>query len=317
MNYRPVDKRNPNLPKWALLDFGPLQTNIGVLSYFDRFATRPSSELPPFRYDRRHRMLREVRRKYDLDTVAGSGDHLDKAVRVSRWLCDNVPPGGAVGVANDSLALLDHSFGQKEGGPHGLHCGQFAIVYSELMLSLGIRSRIVILEDFNPNHGGAHWVPIVWCPTPGKWAMVDPLYHAYYRDGSGAVLSPWEIRHNLVLQRPIHINKDWGSRTHPWGWSEHTLLVFYAKNLCYMGSPLLSTFGSLDRKRNPKVWLVPKGFDPVYRELKLARFYQMRDQHLVDFHVSEREYREAKRKRRFTDLITSSLPSFTSAPDRQ
>lgn len=296
------------------MDFGPLQTSIGVLNYFDRFTTRTDTRLPRFRYDCTHPKLREVRRKYHVDDVAGDGDELSMTLNVSRWLCDNVPPGGAVGVPSNSLALLGHSFGQKEGGPKGLHCGQFAVVLSELMLSLGIKARIVILEDFNPNHGGAHWVPVVWCAALGKWIMVDPLYHSYYRGEDGSILSPWEIRRDLIRQRPVHINKDWGSRTHPWGWSKQTLLAFYAKNLCYMGSPVVSTFGSIDRKHNPKVWLVPRGFDPVYREMKLDRFYHLRGGDTVDFEVSDAEYKKAVTRRRRTDLLTSSLTSFASPP---
>ena len=108
--------------------------------------------------------------------------------------------------------------------------------------------------------------------------MVDSLYQACYHDEEGTILGPWAI-----------VNNDWGSKAHLWGWNEKTLLVFYAKNLCYMGSPLLNTSGLVDIEDNPTVWLVPKGFDPVG------------------------EYRKAKRERLAKDLLTTSLKSFAMA----
>jgi len=315
MNYHRPDKRNPNLPKWALMSFGPLQSNIGVLNYFDRFSGRPDTKVPPFRYEFGSRSLTTVRRKYRLDSVAGSGDDTSKAVNLSRWLCDSVPPGGASAVPNNSLALLEHSYGQPHGGPTGLNCAQFAVVLSELLLSIGICARIVILQDFNPNHGGNHCVTVAWCRTRRKWVMVDPLYHAFYSDGNGTVLNPWEIRHHLVHQQPVLLNADWGSRNHPWNWSEATLLTFYAKNLCYMGSPLITGFASFDRKDNTGVWLIPKGFDPIYRELKLQCFYRMRDSEQIDFQVSRQQYLKERGRSLAQRIFTSSLKSFASSPE--
>jgi hypothetical protein len=314
VDYRIVDKHNPPLPKWALLDWGPLQSARGVLSYFDRFSNGASSGAPSFSYHRQSRELSRVRARYHVDAVAGTGTDLEKSVNVSRWLCDAVAPGGAEGVANNSLALLDHALGGRKGGCSGLNCAQFTVVFTELMLSLGLYSRAVVLRGFNPYQGGDHCVPIVWIREQRRWAMIDPLYHAYYGDREGKCLSPWDLRRGLAHHAFIRVNPDWGSRTHPWRWNENTLLLFYAKNLFSMGSPLRTGFGSCERGVVPMAWLVPRGFDPVYRELKLDRYHAMRNDGTVRLEVSNAEYRMARERWSAAGHAISSIKRFAAAP---
>ena len=59
-------------------------TYCGLLRLYDDFASEPDQDVPPFEYDGSHPGLAQLRRRYDLDRVAGEGDSLTRG----RRLCD-------------------------------------------------------------------------------------------------------------------------------------------------------------------------------------------------------------------------------------
>ena len=52
------------------------ETYRGLLRLYDGFSSAPDAAAPPFEYDHSDPGLQELRRRYDLDRVAGEGDPL-------------------------------------------------------------------------------------------------------------------------------------------------------------------------------------------------------------------------------------------------
>ena len=185
----------------AHTDFGSLESNVGILSYFDRFAPVNDEAYPRFIYDFDGVSLASLRTKYDLLGVVQGEKRLRAVNRLMHWIHDMLSlGGGSPEVPETAFAILDHA---ETGENSGFSCCQYAIVLAECCLSLGIPARVTNLEPFNPNIGGNHVVVTAWDENSKKWFLADAQFRAYYCDSAGVVLDPLEIRDSLVLHKPL------------------------------------------------------------------------------------------------------------------
>ncbi len=116
-----------------------------------------------------HPMLAKLRSQERLDRIAGAGsDTLPRALRLKNWVCrqwefgspDPYPPWNA-------LEILEWI---RSGRTRG-HCGQYAIVYLQACLSMGIQARFV--EVGRATNPYSHFTTEVFLEEFGKWAVLD------------------------------------------------------------------------------------------------------------------------------------------------
>ncbi|NLF29870.1 MAG: transglutaminase domain-containing protein [Planctomycetes bacterium] len=152
----------------------------------------------PFEYERFDEpQLVELRRKYKLDeVVAGATSELDKMRKLQAWVSRQwvYDPPQSPYPAWDADAIL-----QRRDG----FCVQYAIVYMQCALSLGMQTRFVfgIFPDVRVNGQFicGHEVCEYWSNEYGKWVMVDPNQNELFLDAAtGVPLSMLELRAELL-----------------------------------------------------------------------------------------------------------------------
>jgi len=114
--------------------------------------------------------LKELRVTEGLDWVIdGKGPGLDRALALKSWVGrqwkfgepDPYPPWNAVEV-------LEWIRSGRTGG----FCGQYAMVYLQALLSVGMQARYIeVGQVTNPY---SHFTTEVFLPEFGKWAVLDP-----------------------------------------------------------------------------------------------------------------------------------------------
>ena len=114
----------------------------GLLRMYDGFSATPDTGVPRFEYDHSHHGLKELRRRYRLDRVAGDGDALTRSLRLRDWLHRHVRHFNTwEQLERKSLRLLEYAF--DNGREAGINCVMQAIVLVEACLVVGLQARIV------------------------------------------------------------------------------------------------------------------------------------------------------------------------------
>ncbi len=291
-----------------------LRLHCGLLRLYDEFDPLQDKLAPSFEYECSHPELDQLREKYQLDRVAGTGNDWSKALNLMKWITEHVSHRGDITSAlpevckslpMNALGLLEYSF--EKGQDHGISCYMLAIVLTEACLSLGLKSRIVSLNPLNPYDYDNHLVAVVWCANFSKWVMVDPSYNGYLRDDRGEVLNPWEVRDLFCRHKTIVCNDELAHNgvKH----SSEDYLRYIAKNLFYIQSPTFSGFNSTMTSEKPWLILTPKHFDVCKREKYKMKWCK-------DGNSGNWEYDELQRLMREDCYLvhTSSIASFSQTP---
>jgi len=227
------------------------ETLTALLSEYNDFHRDDTSDVE-FTYNYDHPKLAELKNKYDLGTVAGTGDTQSKVVNLLAWLGRGTHHNGRYGHAeSNALALLEYSYGQ--GARKGINCRSLSIVLSEMCLSVGIQARALWLMPYNPKDIDNHVVVMAYIPEKEKWIMVDPSWNVYFMDEEDEILSPMEVRERMVNGKVLRINKD-AKR------GEMGYITYMAKDMFYFLSIKDTYYGAFDSDRT-SVYLCPKNFD--------------------------------------------------------
>ena len=270
--------------------FGSLESNIGILSYFDKFSDRPDPAVPAFTYIFDDKNLNELYEKYDVGHIIGDGNSISQISAVMNWVHGILKPGGTPGIQSNSLAILDAA---ESDTNQGFSCDQYAIAMAEVCLSAGIPARLTFLQPFNPNQAGNHVVVSVWTSDKSKWIVCDPQYDVYYEDNCGTPLDAFELREALIQHQPIH---PCASYDYYGYWSEDIYRIFLAKSIFSLTSPVSQGFQANDPSAT-WVYIRPEGFDPIYRQIKFDVWYAAQNRDVdVDYRVSDKQYKDYKEK---------------------
>ena len=97
------------------------ETYRGLLRLYDEFSSQPDEAAPRFEYNCSHPGLAQLRRRYDLDRVAGDGDPMTRSRRLCDWLHRHLRHfNTGEQIEPNSLHLLDYSF--DNGREAGINC---------------------------------------------------------------------------------------------------------------------------------------------------------------------------------------------------
>ena len=135
----------------------------------------------------------QIADKYKIADIAGGGSVKDKTLNVLKWVSDNVIHDGSQMINLDKLngyTLLEYGFGTGKG----MNCYCLAIVMTDCMQSLGIKSRTVSLMPKEYDTGDNHVVTHVYLDEEDKWIMVDPSWNAYFSSEDGTIMNVFELR---------------------------------------------------------------------------------------------------------------------------
>lgn len=220
-------------------------------------AFRPTDEGVRLTIDLTAPALADLREKYGLAAIAGSGTAFDRAVRVMDWLTTHVRHNGSCNPEGSRCAAtaLAYAFDQPD---KGVNCAWLATTLTECLLSLGIPARTVYIMPFAPYDCDNHVVTEVW---DGKWILLDPTCNCFVRDKEGKCLSVFGLRAALADQQEIAFNEGLRYNGQPYKAEEHR--DYLAKDLYWFRIAEKTGCGDTGRF----VTIAPEGFDPHRHEV--------------------------------------------------
>ncbi len=218
-------------------------TFLEILKRAAEYNFQDSRKFPSFRYQSPETTeLKELRKTYHLDSIAGQGNEISKFINLMHWVHNLIKHDGQhqnpkvmnalslIKVCKDSL--------------RGLNCRGLAIVLNEVYLAMGFKSRFVtcLPKDSLGIDKDCHVINAVYSNTLKKWLWMDPTFDAYVMDEHGIPLSIEEVRQRLIDNRPLILNPD-ANWNHQSSIDKNYYLNYYmAKNLYMLECPVYSSF---------------------------------------------------------------------------
>lgn len=206
------------------------------------------------------RRLVQLRKKYNLDSIAGSGDEISKIKNLLYWAHDIVRHDGSSSPFYPRTAENIIETCKKEN--RGVNCRMMAIMLHECYLAMGFKARYVTcLPKVMIND--CHVIDVVYSNTLDKWIWVDPTFCAYVTDENGTMLSIQEVRERLRDGRELNLNPDanWNHKSRQT--KEEYLFSYMAKNLYHLECVLNTNVNVENGKtRNRYIDLCPTGYKP-------------------------------------------------------
>jgi hypothetical protein len=217
-------------------------------------------QLPDFTYQSKDNVnLRELRKAFNLDSIAGEGTEIYRMINLMRWVHELIPHDGNHDnpVIKNAMSMI----AECRQAHRGLNCRGLAMVLNECYLSMGFKSRIVtcLPKDSLKIDQDCHVINIVYCDSLKKWIWMDPTHAAYVMNEKGEVLSIEEVRERIINNRVLILNPDAN-------WNRHTVTIeaylytYMAKNLYILESPVNSEYNMETResgKTYPYISLLP------------------------------------------------------------
>ncbi len=184
--------------------------------------------------------LVELRKAFNLDSIAGQGNEVSRMLEVMHWLHDLVPHDGQHDnpVIRNAMSMI----AECKREHRGLNCRGLATVLNECYLALGFKSRFVTCLPQDTADFDCHVINIVWSNDLKKWLWLDPTHDAYVRDETGTLLGPWEVRERLIDGRPLILNPDANWNHQQSSVIESYIQSYMAKNLYRLECPAVSQY---------------------------------------------------------------------------
>ena len=287
------------------------ETYRGLLRLYDDFAAEPDQDVPSFEYDGSHPALAQLRRRYDLDRVAGEATPLTRGRRLCDWLHRHVRHfDSAERIEWNSLRLLEYSF--DNGREAGINCIMQAIVLAEACLAVGLPARVMGLHPLSPYDMDQHYVTVVWTGQSARWVMLDPSFGTCFQDPDGTILSPWSLRQRFAEEAEVSCDpSDFGDDPRR---AAADYREYVAKSIFYLQSPVASGFGTSADAGLRWVTCAPRGFDVRRREAIVTAWREKWARRLGWWDDAFADYNEQRKRTMRHGVVTSSLASFAAPP---
>lgn len=220
------------------------------------YAVQPGLDLPDFTYQGpTESELREFRRTYHLDDVAGQGDEVSRIINLMRWVHKTIRHDGSSSNPDPRNAL--HILDVCRDGKRGVNCRMLATVLNEAYLAMGFKSRHITCLPKYADDPDCHVINIVYAPSLGKWLYMDPSFEAYWRNERGDLLSIAEVREAIIRNEKIVLDKETNWNGQPNDAAGY--LQYMSKNLYRFSSPAASEFGYESKPVTLRICLEPAG----------------------------------------------------------
>ena len=236
----------------------------------------------------------QLRERYPVERVAGTGGDFERALRLCRWLAPRLKHKGDYDnhIACNSLALLEYCFEKPDVG---INCLNKAKILAECCLSLGIYARRCGGMPCSPYDGDNHVVTEIYDRKRGKWVALDPTYGSYFSDGANP-LSCLELRRAFADGVPVAavFNRQNPAKIGDLQKRNASVNWYYAKNSYYFFFDSVSTFG--EPAGSDDFYVVPEGFDLRRQRMQNLSFCKARYGMDVEADIAkakERTYRVA------------------------
>lgn len=227
----------------ALTEIDYMPTYLETLRRAAEYNPKDDRSFPEFTYQSADNpYFKSLRKRFNLDSIAGKGDDLSQVVNLMHWLHNLVRHDGNNGnpEIKNAEAMIDVC--KKEN--RGLNCRGLAMTLNECYLALGIKSRYVtcLPKDSLKIDNDCHVINSVFLNSLKKWIWIDPTFNAYILDETGLPLSIEEVRQRIIDNRPVEVSPgaNWNNRNPVV--KEEYLYNYMAKNLYRLECPVHSKY---------------------------------------------------------------------------
>ncbi|WP_341903805.1 transglutaminase domain-containing protein [Fluviicola taffensis] len=215
--------------------------------------------VPEFTYqDLSNAHLQALRKKYNLDSIAGDAGDFNQIINLMHWIHNLVRHDGQHG--NPEIKNADELIKACSDGSRGLNCRGLAISLNECYLAMGFKSRYVTCMPKELEFDDCHVINMVYSEWLGKWVYMDPTNNAYVMDEKGMLLSIEEVRQRLIDGRTLIVNPDANWNNEQFVWLEDYIHNYMAKNLYRLECPVSSQYDyetKLPGKNTAYIQLLP------------------------------------------------------------
>lgn len=145
--------------------------------------------------------LKELRERYDLETIAGKASELARLIRITLWLANTLQFGTSEGI--ESFHALDVLEKTQKGFKS--NCFVAATVLTECFLSMNVVARMVRCMPIDLRFNECHCMTIAYVREYKKFIAFDPAMGGYYIDNSGKPMSITDIVTAITNRRRVKI----------------------------------------------------------------------------------------------------------------
>lgn len=239
---------------------------LGILNNYPTFAEEADAHLT---YDFAAPAWEELRSRYALSRIAGTGSSFEKARRLTHYLAPRLTHCSFYDnhVECNSLQLLAYSLDNAE---HGINCLNKAKILAECCLALGIYARRVFIQPFSPFDFDSHVVCEIFDEERNRWIMLDPTTDGYFVDESFTPLSMTDIRQGFLTSRfPTFVSSARKGKDLPRTTKRaEDIRLYFLKNCFRLSFEPYNGFG----KKGGSVCLLPKNYSVCKNEQRNHRF---------------------------------------------
>lgn len=218
-----------------------------------------NSSLPAFNYQAANdHNLTEVKRYFNLDSIAGKGDEVSKIINIMLFVTKSIKYDGTNWALCEFDAIDFYNYHKATG--KGINCRHKAMTLNEMYLAMGFKSRYVTCMPKDDTDTDCHVINSVYSETLKKWLWMDPSHGAYVMDKNNNLLSIEEVRERLINNQSLKLNTE-TKVTKIW-----YLDNYMAKNLYWIQCTNKSQFNTESRYRQADtdlqyISLIPTGFE--------------------------------------------------------
>jgi hypothetical protein len=226
---------------WTRIRYQELPDHIGKLKKAAKYNTSDLRTVPEFTYqDMNDPNLAALRKKYNLDSIAGEADEINQILNLMHWVHNKVEHDGQH--ANPKNMNADEMIRACSDGSRGLNCRGLAITLNECYLAMGFTARYVTCMPKELEFDDCHVINTVYSEDLGKWVYLDPTNDAYVMNESGILLSIEEVRERLISGKPLLLNPDADWNNAEAVSADYYLKFYMAKNLYRLECPVSSQY---------------------------------------------------------------------------
>lgn len=233
---------------------------LELLRQYAKFNNTPVTGVGSFYYaDSSDTLLAQLRIEYNLDSVAGNGDEIQRILDLMRWAHAIVRHDGSLTNPEPRNALSIIEICREQD--RGVNCRMIATILNEVYLSMGFKSRHVTCLPGDNEDQECHVTNMVFSRKLNKWIYVDPTFNAYFMDEDSTLLGFAEIRNRLIDRKPLLLPDGMNWNGEPKDHKEY--LQYMTKNTFRFSCPLGSEAG-YESKADTRTWVTlnPSGFQP-------------------------------------------------------
>lgn len=214
---------------------------LGKLKKASKYNTSDLRTVPEFTYqDSSNAHLQALRRKYNLDSIAGEAGEINQMLNLMHWIHNTVEHDGQHG--NPAKMNADELIMACSDGSRGLNCRGLAISLNECFLALGFKSRYITGMPKELEFNDCHVINMVYSYDLEKWIYLDPTNDAYIMDEKGTLLSIQEVRERLINGKPLLLNPGANWNNAEPCIAENYIYSYMAKNLYRLECPVSSEY---------------------------------------------------------------------------